>query len=133
VVRVVVEDMEGEPVVLAVVHRRQDTERPVVDLVKGQVATEVSQGHIEVIRAEVGPGFSPRSLNPILDGGEGNEDPVVTPEVPTGVAIGQAVLGYHALGDIKNILSGTSHRLPSRHKCHLEFILCIRQQDDLHS
>lgn len=44
--------------------------------------------------------FPPRSLNPILDGGEGNEDPVVTPEVPTGVAIGQAVLGYHAHGEL---------------------------------
>lgn len=47
--------------------------------------------------------------------------------------LGEVFDTSNSLGDIKNILSGTSHRLPSRHKCHLEFILCIRQQDDLHS
>jgi hypothetical protein len=35
--------------------------------------------------------FSPRCLNPVLDGGVGDKDAVVTPEVPTGVAVGQTI------------------------------------------
>jgi len=35
-----------------------------------------------------------------LDGGVGNEDAVVTPEVPTGVAVGQAVFGDQTDGPL---------------------------------
>jgi hypothetical protein len=37
--------------------------------------------------------FSPGRLHPILDGGPGDKDAVVTPEVPTGCSVGQAVFG----------------------------------------
>src|SRR5215831_8992610 len=37
--------------------------------------------------------FSP-SLDPILDGGKGHKDPVVTPKVPTRGPVGQAVFDY---------------------------------------
>jgi len=36
--------------------------------------------------------FFPRVLDPVLDGGVGDEDPMITPEVPTGGAIRQSVL-----------------------------------------
>src|SRR3954468_179932 len=36
--------------------------------------------------------FFPPGLHPVLDGGEGDEDAVVAPEVPTGGLIGEAVL-----------------------------------------
>src|SRR5437868_8266191 len=35
--------------------------------------------------------FFPSGLDPVLDGGPRDEDAVVTPEVPTGVAVGQAI------------------------------------------
>jgi hypothetical protein len=38
--------------------------------------------------------FFPPGLHPVLDGGEGDEDPVVAPEVPTGGLIGEAVLHH---------------------------------------
>src|SRR5664280_2912923 len=40
--------------------------------------------------------FFPRRLDPILDRGERHEDPVVSPKVPTGRAIGHAVLDHQA-------------------------------------
>jgi hypothetical protein len=36
--------------------------------------------------------FFPPGLHPVPDGGEGDEDAVVAPEVPTGGLIGEAVL-----------------------------------------
>jgi hypothetical protein len=42
--------------------------------------------------------FFPRALHPVLDGGEGDEDPVVTPQVPAGGAVGQRVLDDQAHG-----------------------------------
>src|SRR5215469_10071186 len=44
--------------------------------------------------------FFPGGLDPVLDGGPGDEDAVVTPEVPAGGLIGQAVLGHQADGQI---------------------------------
>jgi len=35
--------------------------------------------------------FFPRVLHPVLEGGEGDEDAVVPPQVPTGGAVGQSV------------------------------------------
>src|SRR5271166_6342161 len=35
--------------------------------------------------------FFPSRLDPVLDGGVGNEDAVLAPQVPTGVAVGQTV------------------------------------------
>jgi hypothetical protein len=40
--------------------------------------------------------FPPGGLDPVLDGGEGDEDPVVAPEVPAGGLVGQAVFGDQA-------------------------------------
>src|SRR5436190_22823913 len=40
--------------------------------------------------------FPPGRLDPVLDGGVGDEDPVVAPQVPTGGLIRQAVLGHQA-------------------------------------
>src|SRR5215203_3055164 len=42
--------------------------------------------------------FPPRLLDPVLDGGEGDEDAVVAPQVPARVAVGQAVLSHQADG-----------------------------------
>jgi hypothetical protein len=36
--------------------------------------------------------FPPRVLHPVLDGGVGDEDAVVSPQVPTGRPVGQTVL-----------------------------------------
>ncbi|MBV8399510.1 MAG: hypothetical protein JOZ17_12330 [Acetobacteraceae bacterium] len=35
--------------------------------------------------------FPPGRLDPVLDGGVGDEDAVLAPQVPTGVAVGQAI------------------------------------------
>ena len=40
--------------------------------------------------------FFPAGLNPVLDGGAGDEDPVVAPQVPGGGLVGQTVLDHHA-------------------------------------
>ena len=44
--------------------------------------------------------FPPGGLDPVLDGGEGDEDPVVTPQVPGGRLVGQAVLGDQSDGQV---------------------------------
>ena len=44
--------------------------------------------------------FFPGRLDPVLDGGAGDEDAVVAPEVPGGRLVGQAVLGDQADGQI---------------------------------
>ena len=36
--------------------------------------------------------FPPRVLNPVLDGGVGDTDAMISPQVPTGRAVGQTVL-----------------------------------------
>ena len=45
--------------------------------------------------------FFPPGLHPVLDGGEGDEDAVIAPQVPTGRLIRQAVLHHqpHGQGD----------------------------------
>src|SRR5262249_56818108 len=62
--RVLVEDSEGQAVVPAVVHDREDAERAVIDFVDGQVAAEVSQGVIEVGTRQGGPDFFPPRPRP---------------------------------------------------------------------
>ena len=47
--------------------------------------------------------FFPRLLDPVLYGGEGNEDPMVTPKSPTGIAVGRAVFNVKADGNINNL------------------------------
>jgi hypothetical protein len=42
--------------------------------------------------------FFPSGLDPILNRGPGDEDPVVAPQVPTGCAIRQSVFDDHANG-----------------------------------
>jgi hypothetical protein len=42
--------------------------------------------------------FFPPGLHPVLDGGEGDEDAMAAPEVPTGGLIGQAVLHHQPDG-----------------------------------
>src|SRR5881227_32132 len=44
--------------------------------------------------------FPPRRLDPVLDGGVGAEGAVVPPEVPAGVAVGQAVFGDQTDGTL---------------------------------
>jgi hypothetical protein len=46
--------------------------------------------------------FFPSRLDPVLDGGVGDEDAVVTPEVPTGGFVGQTVLGHQADSQLLN-------------------------------
>jgi hypothetical protein len=46
--------------------------------------------------------FFPRLLHPVLDGGIRDEDTVIPPQVPTGGAIGQAVLDDEADGQTLN-------------------------------
>jgi hypothetical protein len=49
--------------------------------------------------------FSPRRLDPVLDGGVGDEDAVVTPQVPTGGLVGQAIFSDQADGPLLDALS----------------------------
>jgi hypothetical protein len=44
--------------------------------------------------------FFPGGLDPVLDGGVGNKDTVVPPEVPAGVAVGQAIFGDQTDGQL---------------------------------
>ncbi len=44
--------------------------------------------------------FFPGRLHPVLDGGVGHEDAVVAPEVPRGLAVGEAILGHQADGKV---------------------------------
>src|SRR5262249_24363396 len=44
--------------------------------------------------------FPPGGLDPVLDGGVGDEDAVVAPQVPTGGLIGQAVFGDQTDGPL---------------------------------
>jgi len=45
--------------------------------------------------------FSP-SLDPVLDRGEGHKDAVVSPQVPTRRAVGQAILGHDPHGEVNH-------------------------------
>src|SRR5215210_5167986 len=40
--------------------------------------------------------FFPSRLDPVLDGGVGDEDAVIAPQVPTGGLVGQTVLAHQA-------------------------------------
>jgi hypothetical protein len=44
--------------------------------------------------------FPPRRLDPVLDGGVGDEDSVVAPQVPTGSLVGQAIFGDQTDGPL---------------------------------
>src|ERR1700693_2601402 len=44
--------------------------------------------------------FFPSRLNPVLDGGVGDEDAVVAPQVPTGNLVGQAIFGDQTDGPL---------------------------------
>src|SRR3954452_6962327 len=44
--------------------------------------------------------FPPGGLDPVLDGGVGDEDPVVAPQVPAGGLVGQAVFGDQTDGPL---------------------------------
>src|SRR5260370_6055189 len=44
--------------------------------------------------------FSPGGLDPILEGGKGDKDAVVAPQVPTGSLVGQAIFGDQADGPL---------------------------------
>src|SRR3989442_3948195 len=46
--------------------------------------------------------FFPSRLDPVLDGGVGDEDAVVAPQVPTGGLVGQTVLGHQADSQLLN-------------------------------
>jgi hypothetical protein len=43
--------------------------------------------------------FSP-SLDPVLDRGKGDKHPVVTPQVPAGGTVGQAILDHEPHGEV---------------------------------
>src|SRR4051812_6410981 len=43
--------------------------------------------------ARLAPSCRSRCLDPVLDGGGGDEDAVVAPEVPTGGLVGEAIFG----------------------------------------
>jgi hypothetical protein len=49
--------------------------------------------------------FSPRRLDPVLDGGVGDENPVVAPQVPTGNLVGQAIFGDQTDGPLLDTAS----------------------------
>ena len=44
--------------------------------------------------------FFPGRLDPVLDGGKGDENPVIAPEVPGRRLVGQAILGDEADGQL---------------------------------
>src|SRR5262249_24102259 len=44
--------------------------------------------------------FFPRGFDPVLNGGGGDEDAVITPQVPTGGLVGEIVLGHQADGHL---------------------------------
>ena len=48
----------------------------------------------------VSPFFPPGRLDPVLEGGVGDEDPVVAPPVPAGGLVGQAVFGDQTDGPL---------------------------------
>jgi len=59
--RIVVEHLVEKALKVAVVHNREHTERSVVELVRGNVATEVRQGRVQIIRGNMLLSlFSPR-------------------------------------------------------------------------
>jgi len=44
--------------------------------------------------------FSPGRLDPVLDGGVRDEDAVISPQVPTGTLVGQAIFAHQTHGQI---------------------------------
>src|SRR5262249_28883891 len=62
--RVVVEDPEGQAIVPAVVHNREDAEGTVVDLIDSQVGGEAGQRLVEVGGLDAAPLFFPRPPRP---------------------------------------------------------------------
>jgi hypothetical protein len=49
--------------------------------------------------------FFPSCLDPVLDSGIRDEDAVVTPEVPTGIAVGQAIFDDETDGPLLDAAS----------------------------
>ena len=98
VCRIVVQDLIAKPLEGAVVDDRQNTERAVVQFVGSDVAGEVAERPVQIRRLDLaGRLFSP-GLHPVLNRGMRDEDAMVTPQMPTGGLIGQAVLHHQAHG-----------------------------------
>ena len=69
--------------------------------------------------------FSP-SLDPVLDRGEGHKDAVVSPQVPTGAAVGQAVLGYDSHGQVHHPVSIMAAGWGQVREVHAEVLATLR-------
>src|SRR5882672_7317642 len=57
---------------------------------------KLANAHSRELVSICGTAFFPPSLHPVLEGGIGHKHPVVTPQMPTGRFIGEAVLDHQA-------------------------------------
>ena len=77
---VVVEDLVGQPLECPVIDDRQDAERPVIQLVGGDVTGEVRQRPVEIVGVDLSRRLFPPGLDPVLDRCVGDEHAVIAPE-----------------------------------------------------
>src|ERR1022692_523004 len=92
--RVLVQNLVEQPPLLAGIDGRQHTEVTVIQFIGRQIAREVCQSPIEVVGLSMGSTFFSSRLDPVLDRGEGDENPVVPSEVPRSSSVGQTVLHH---------------------------------------
>jgi hypothetical protein len=109
-VGVVVEDAVGESLEGPVVDDRQDAERPIVELVGGDLAREISQRPREIVRGDASHRLFPPGLNPVLERGAGNENAMIPPEVPARSSERYTVLDDQADGQVDDALGVVASR-----------------------
>jgi hypothetical protein len=62
--------------------------------------------------------FFPGRLDPVLDGGEGDKDAVIAPQVPTGTLVGQTIFTHQSNGQILDTSSVEAlGQSQIRHRC----------------
>jgi hypothetical protein len=69
--------------------------------------------------------FSPR-LDPVLDGGKGDKDAVVAPEVPTRGPVGQAVLDHQPYRQIHHAVGVLTPRWRQIRQVRMKVLLTFR-------
>src|SRR6202050_3102064 len=98
VVRIVVEHMVDQAFERAIIDDGQDAKWPIVQLVDGDIAGEISEGPMEIGSVHLAGRLFPPQPPPSLDGCVRDENPVVAPQVPTGRLIRQAILDHEPNG-----------------------------------
>jgi len=98
----VVQDFDQQAMELLVIDHHQDAERPIVNFVDRDIPRKLSQDIIEIRAVNVIASFFSRGFDPVLHGSSGDPDSMVSPQIPTGLAVGKSIFNDEMHGKVDN-------------------------------